>query len=88
MSIYIGKFRNSIQIFNNYEEDKQGRRKQMDIGGGGAGKSVNLGRSGGMQPEIILKSTTPKIRFPAFWEVIFYRKAHYKLEIWERADRD
>ena len=64
----------------------QGRRTQMDIGG--AGKSVNLGGSGGMDPQIILKSRTPEIRFLALWEVIFYRKAHHKLEIWERVDRD
>ena len=37
-----------------------------------------------MHPKIILKSRTPEIRFPASWEVIFYRKAHYKLEVWER----
>ena len=64
----------------------QGRRKQMDIGG--AGNSENLGGSGGMHPQIILKSRTPEIRFPASWEVIFYRKAHYKLEVWERVDRN
>ena len=29
-----------------------------------------------------------EIRFPAFWEVIFYRKAHYKLEVWELVDHD
>ena len=57
-------------------------------GGGGAGNSGNLRGSGGMHPQIILKSRTPEIRFPASWEVIFYRKAHYKLEIWERVDRD
>ena len=56
--------------------------------GGGAGNSGNLEGSGGMHPQIILKSRTPKIRFPASWEVIFYRKAHYKLEVWERVDRD
>ena len=67
---------------------KQGRRKQMDIGGGGAGNSGNLGGSGGIHHQIILKSRTPEIRFPASWEVIFYRKAHYKLEVWERVDRD
>ena len=44
--------------------------------------------SGGMHPEIILKSRTPEIRFPASWEVIFYRKAHYKLEVWEQVDRN
>ena len=60
----------------------------MDIGGGGAGDSGNLGGFGSMQPQIILKSGTPEIRFPASWEVIFYRKAHYKLEVWERVDRD
>ena len=64
----------------------QGRRKQMDIGG--AGNSENLGGPGGLHPQIILKSRTPEIRFPASWEVIFYRKAHYKLEVWERVDRD
>ena len=58
----------------------------MDIGG--AGNSENLGGPGGMHPQIILKSRTPEIRFPASWEVIFYRKAHYKLEVWERVDRD
>ena len=57
-------------------------------GGGGAGNSGNLGGSGGMHPQIILKSRTPEIRFPESWEVIFYRKAHYKLEVWERVDRD
>ena len=57
-------------------------------GGGGAGKSVNLGGSGGMHPQIILKFRTPEIQFLAFWEVIFYRKAHYKLEVWERVDQD
>ena len=36
---------------------RQGRRKQMDIGGG-AGNSENLGESGGMHPQIILKSRT------------------------------
>ena len=41
----------------------QGCRKQMDIGGG-AGKSVNLGGSGGMHPQIILKSRPPKYDFP------------------------
>ena len=50
------------------------RRKQMDIGG--AGNSRNLG---GIHPQIILKSRTAEIRFPAFWEVISYRKAHYKI---------
>ena len=59
----------------------------MNIGGG-AGNSGNLGGSGGMHPQIILKSRTPEIRFPESWEVIFYRKAHYKLEVWERVDRD
>ena len=44
----------------------------------GAGNSRNLGGSGGRHPQIILKSRTPEIRFPAFLEVIFYRKAHYK----------
>ena len=58
----------------------------MDIWG--AGNSGNLGRSGGMHPQIILKSRTPEIRFPASWEVIFYRKAHYKLEAWKRVNRD
>ena len=58
----------------------------MDIGG--AGNSGNLEGSGGMHPQIILKSRTPEIRFPASWEVIFYRKAHYKLEVWERVDRN
>ena len=58
----------------------------MDIGG--AGSSGNLGGSGGMHPQIILKSRTPEIRFPASWEVIFYRKAHYNLEVWERVDRN
>ena len=43
---------------------------------------------GGMDPQIILKSRTTEIRFPAFWEVIFYRKGHYKLEVWERVDQD
>ena len=52
-------------------------------GGGGAGNSGNLGESGGMHPQIILKPTTPEIRLPASWEVIFYRKVHYKLEVWE-----
>ena len=66
----------------------QGRRKQVDIGGGGAGNSRNLGGSGGRHTQIILKSRTPEIRFPAFWEVIFYRKAHYKLEVWERVHQD
>ena len=53
----------------------------MDIGlgGRGAGNSGNLGGSGGMHPQISLKSRTPEIRFSAFWEAIFYRKAHYKL---------
>ena len=61
----------------------------MDIGGGGgAGNNENLGGPGGMHPQVILKSRTPEIRFPASWEVIFYRKAHYKLEVWERVDRD
>ena len=46
------------------------------------------GGSGDRHPQIILKSRTPEIRFPAFWEVIFYRKAHYKLEVWERVDQD
>ena len=41
-----------------------------------------------VHPQIILKSRTPKIRFPTFWEVISYRKAHYKLEVWERVDQD
>ena len=63
----------------------------MDIGG--TGNSGNLGGSGGMHPQIfktprILESRTPEIRFPASWEVIFYGKAHYKLEVWERVDRD
>ena len=57
----------------------------MDIGGGGggggAGNSGNLGRSRGMDPQIILKSRTPEIRFPASLEVIVNRKAHYKLEV-------
>ena len=61
----------------------------MVLGGGeGAGNSRNLGESGGRHPHIILKSRTPETRFPAFWEVIFYRKAHYKLEVWERVDQD
>ena len=62
----------------------------MDIGGGGegAGNSGNLGGSGGMHPQIILKSRIPEIRFTASWEVIFYRKAHHKLEVWERVDRN
>ena len=38
--------------------------KQMDIGG--AGNSRNLRGSGGIHPQIILKSRTLKIRFPAF----------------------
>ena len=64
----------------------QGRRKQMDIGGGGGGglagwQQQKPRESGGMHPQIILKSRTPEIRFPAFWEVISYRKAHYKLEV-------
>ena len=57
----------------------------MDIGG--AGNCGNPGGSGGMHPQKILKSRT-EIRFPASWEVIFYEKAHYKLEVWERVDRD
>ena len=65
---------------------RQGHRKQMDIGG--AGNSGNLGGSGRRHPQIILKYRTPEIRFPAFWEVIFSRKAHYKLEVWERVDQD
>ena len=64
----------------------QGRRKQMDIGG--ADNSRNLGGLWGMHPQIILKSRTPEIRFPALWEVIFYRKAHYKLEVWELVNHD
>ena len=48
----------------------------MDIGG--AGNSGNLGGSGSMHPQIVLKSRTPEIRFPASWEVIFYRKARHK----------
>ena len=59
------------------------------LGVGGAGNSGNLeGLHGGTHPMIILKSRTTKIRFPASWEVIFYRKAHYKLEVWERVDRN
>ena len=58
----------------------------MDIWG--AGNSRNLGGSGGRQPQIILKSRTPEIQFPAFWKVIFYRKAHYELKVWERVDQD
>ena len=58
----------------------------MDIGG--AGDSGNLGGSRGMHPQIILKPRTPEIRFPASWEVLFDRKARYKLEVWERVDRD
>ena len=64
----------------------KGRQKQMDIGG--AGNNGNLGGFGGMDPQIILKLRTTEIRFPAFWEVILYRKAHYKLEVWERVDQD
>ena len=63
-----------------------GHRKQMDTEV--AGNSRNLGGSGGMHPQKILKSRTPEIRFPAFQEVIFYRKAHYKLEVWERVGVD
>ena len=69
-----------------------GRRKQIDIGG--AGNSGNLEGSWGMHhrdcihPQIILKSRTPEIRIPVSWEVIFYRKAHYNLEVWERVDWD
>ena len=55
----------------------------MDIGG--AGNSRHLG---GIHPQIILKSRTVEIRFPAFWAVISYQKAHYKLEVWERVDQD
>ena len=56
---------------------------------GGASNSGNLGGwVWGHAPQIILKSRTPEIRFPASREVIFYRKAHYKLEVWERVDRD
>ena len=64
-------------------ETYQGRWTQMDIGGGGGGggNCGNLGGSGDMHPQIILKSRTPEIRFPASWEVIFYGKAHYKLEV-------
>ena len=65
---------------------KQGRRKQMDIGGGW--QQWKPRGSGGMRPQIILKSRTPEIRFPASWRMIFYRKAHYKLEVWERVDRN
>ena len=57
-------------------------------GGGGAGNSRNLGGFRDRHPQIILKTRTSEIRFPAFWEVIFYRKAHYKLEVWERVDQD
>ena len=61
----------------------------MDVGGGGgSGNSRNLGGSGGRHPQIILKSRTPEIQFPAFWEMIFYQKVHYKLEVWERVDQD
>ena len=47
----------------------------------------DLGGSGGRHPQIILRSRTTEIRFPAFWKVMFYRKAHYKLEVWERVDQ-
>ena len=53
------------------------------LGGRGGGNSRNLGGSGGRHPQIILKSRTPEIRFPAFYEGIFYQKAHYKLDVWE-----
>ena len=56
--------------------------------GGGGLATVNLGGSGDRHPQIILKSRTPEIQFSTFWEVIFYRKAHYKLEVWERVDQD
>ena len=59
----------------------------MDVGGGVA----KPGGYGGMQPQIIFRnniSITSEIRFQAFWEVIFYRKAHYKSEVWERVDKD
>ena len=55
----------------------------MDICGGGGGWQLWKPRG-----DLILKSRTPEIRFPASWEVIFYRKVHYKLEVWERVDRD
>ena len=55
---------------------------------GGAGNSRNLMGSGGRHPQIILKSRTSEIRFPAFWEVIFYRKAHYRLEVLEQVNQD
>ena len=55
------------------------------LGGGGC-NSRNLGGSGGRHPQMILKSRTLEIRFPAFWKVMFYRKALYKLEVWERVD--
>ena len=60
----------------------------MGGGGGGAGNSRNLRGSGGIHPQIISKSRTSEIRFPAFWEVISYRNVHYKLEVWERVDQD
>ena len=44
--------------------------------------------SGGRHPQIILKSRTSEIRFPAFWEVIFYRKAYYRLEVLEQVNQD
>ena len=48
----------------------QGRRNQIDIGGGGGGGDG--GRCGNsMHPKTISKSRTPEIQFPAFWEVIF-----------------
>ena len=83
------KFLSNVKCMHNFTVLflYQGRRKQTDIGGGGD-KSVNLGGSGGMHPQIILKSRTPEIRFSASWEVIFYRKAHCKLKVWERVDRD
>ena len=56
-------------------------------GGGGLAAMETLG-IWGMDRQIILKSRTTEIRFPAFWEVIFYRKWHYKLEVWERVDQD
>ena len=55
----------NISIFFPNLHYVQGRRKQMVFFGGGAGNSGNLGGSGGMHPQIILKSRTPEIRFPA-----------------------
>ena len=66
----------------------QGRRNQIDIGGGGGG-----GMGGGVAtvctPRQFQNLEPPKYNFQRFGKLyLIYRKAYYRLKVWERVDQD